>query len=192
MDNPTTIERYRNLQRVMLTLPPEKVVDMSTFGDPSRSAKENEVVRCNTVACAIGFCGVDPWFNAIGLKLVALNLDTEHPFMMPVFDGYEGDPKVCASEPISRAFNDDEVNVDLIFALGGTRYASYPVTAEDVVLNAERRLRGLTLSDYDIDHTDEVDDASYAPITLRELREWGEDENVIAMVRKELNLPEPG
>ena len=58
------IERWENVVRVLTELPPHekrKHFDMANWGVTN---------ECGTVACAAGHCGLDPWFNKQGLKLL--------------------------------------------------------------------------------------------------------------------------
>ena len=58
------IERWENVVRVLQNLPAHekrKHFDMANWGI---------INECGTVACAAGHCGLDPWFNKQGLKLL--------------------------------------------------------------------------------------------------------------------------
>lgn len=55
------IERWRNMKRVLRNLTPHQKKEhfrMETWGRHT---------ECGTVACAGGFCSLDPWFQARGL-----------------------------------------------------------------------------------------------------------------------------
>ena len=57
------LDRWNNAVRVLTALTPHerrKHFDMSNWGQKT---------ACGTVACAAGFCGLDPWFRRRGLKL---------------------------------------------------------------------------------------------------------------------------
>ncbi len=59
----TCLERWENCLRVLLGLTRHerrKHFSMRTWGQKT---------ACGTVACAAGFCGLDPWFRRRGLKL---------------------------------------------------------------------------------------------------------------------------
>lgn len=55
-----TAERLLQVVRMLDELPREKHLDMSQW------------YRCGTVACALGWSGVDPWFTRRGFHLEAL------------------------------------------------------------------------------------------------------------------------
>ena len=65
--NREKIERWENVLRVLRGLSRherKKHFSMANWGVKT---------ACGTVACAAGFCGLDPWFKRRGLKLIPYN-----------------------------------------------------------------------------------------------------------------------
>lgn len=76
-ENAKYIERFENLIRVMNGLSEHERIkhfNMRTWGTET---------ECGTACCAAGFCGLDPWFNEQGFKLVKCNIDKG--YLEPVF-----------------------------------------------------------------------------------------------------------
>ena len=78
------IEIWTNVERVLDAMPEHERQhhwDMSQWG---------EKTDCGTVACAAGHCGLDPWFNERGFKLVFDKHGESKISDVPAFFGFTG------------------------------------------------------------------------------------------------------
>lgn len=77
-------ERFENLLRVLEqvqnTTESQIIFDMDTW----YCARQME---CNSYACAIGSCALDPWFQAQGFTLTTLIVTPSWQFSGPTFQG---------------------------------------------------------------------------------------------------------
>lgn len=65
-NNAERVERFQQAIRVMSDMTAERIeneFNMSTWG---------EKTACGTVACAAGWCAMDPWFNERGLMMAEI------------------------------------------------------------------------------------------------------------------------
>lgn len=69
-----TAERLLQVVRVLEELPPKKRLDMRQW------------YKCGTVACALGWSGVDPWFTRRSFKTMT-RLGNEKMYKRPYYKG---------------------------------------------------------------------------------------------------------
>ena len=79
---PAPHEILVNLQRVVLSTPPEQLwmeawqaVPESDCHPLARSSVDRSAWSCGTVACVAGHAALDGWFNEHGLRMIRLNGD---------------------------------------------------------------------------------------------------------------------
>jgi hypothetical protein len=123
------IERWQNVRRVLKKLTPhqkKKHFNMAHWGVKT---------DCGTIACAAGFCGLDPWFIKQGLKLVPKVL-TKKSFKDSKY--YEKDWKYYESVADILEDNkgmgnfDNGVSIEDFFGVGGTKRIFLDITHRSV------------------------------------------------------------
>ncbi len=88
-------ERLERAATLLEGLPPEKAAafDIDTWVSQKAAAQGSVVmIECGSTACAIGYCGLDPWFQEQGLWLVSEDIPDSKGkfFVQPRYHGRSG------------------------------------------------------------------------------------------------------